>query len=71
MRYLGAVIVVVREFVRCPLTVGPYALKQRYKADPIIGCGYTRSLANVSRSMAKPFNLIAVPDIRAYALAAY
>lgn len=43
MNYLGAVIVVVREFVRYPLTVGPYALKQRYKADPIIGCGYTRN----------------------------
>lgn len=43
MKYLGAVIVVAREFVRSPLMVGPYALKQRYKADPIIGCGYTRT----------------------------
>lgn len=43
MGYLGAVRIVVREFVRYPLMIGPYALKQRYKADPSIGCGYTRS----------------------------
>ena len=54
MEYLGAVIVVVREFVRSPLMIGPYTLKRRYKADPIIGCGYTRSRGKyVSRSMAR------------------